>query len=283
MTIPGNATAERQRLASELRRLREKAGLTIQEVGEALECSDSKISRIETGRVGATRRDVKDILDLYQVGAEQRQELLQLARGPRQTGWWRAYGDVPSVPTYVDYEMAAAGIDSCQALVIPGLLQTREYARTVIPAARPDLTAEQAERRLALRMERQEKLFGKRPPRLRAVLDEAVLHRQVGGAATLRQQLDHLVDIVERRDVTLHVLRFKVGAHAGVQGPFSIFSFAEPTTPRIVYVEHPAGDYYLRREEDTLPHVQAFDLMLGLALSPDASRAFIAEIADTLR
>jgi transcriptional regulator with XRE-family HTH domain len=282
VTVPGNPTVERQRLASELRRLREEAGFTIERVAEALQCSDSKISRIETGRVGATPRDVRDMLELYKVSNEQRDALTQLARGPRRTGWWRTYGDVPLVPTYVDYEVAAAAIDSYQRSVVPGLLQTERYARTVIRAARPDLTPKQVRRRLQLRMERQTILAQGRPPRLRAVLDEAVLRRHIGGVKTLREQLRRLTEVAARRDVTLHVLRFEAGEHAGIDGEFTIFGFPERTAPSIVYLEHPAGDLYLRREAETCRYRRAFDLMLEVALRPDDSLAFVADLAEKL-
>jgi transcriptional regulator with XRE-family HTH domain len=181
MTARQSPTVRRRRLGAELRRLREEAGLTIERVAATLECSESKVSRIETGQVGAMPRDVRDMLDLYKVGPEQREALIQIARDARQKGWWHAYTDVPVVPGYVGLEVSAAAIDTFGALLVPGLLQTPEYARTVLEALLPDLSAEQIRRRVELRMARQSILNGEHPPTLRAILDEALLRRPVGG------------------------------------------------------------------------------------------------------
>jgi transcriptional regulator with XRE-family HTH domain len=273
----------RQRLGSELRRLREDAKLTADDVAQALECSHSKISRIESGLVSATPRDVRDMLDLYKVDDELREALTQLARGTRQTGWWHAYRDVPLVPRYVDFEVAAAFIHIYQAVVVPGLLQTEQYARAVIRAARPDLSPKQVMRRLELRMERQKVLTQEERPKVWVVLDEAVLHRRVGGPEGLQQQLHHLLEVVARCDVTLQVLPFKEGEHAGTDGEFTVFGFPEAATSHIVYLEHPTRDFYLRKESETRRYVWLFDLLRDAALPPDESLAFVANLAKELK
>src|SRR6202142_3547093 len=175
-------TVRRRRLAAELRTLRDAARFTCEDVAEHLECSASKISRVETGRVSVSPRDVRDMLELYGVDAQRRDSLVQLARESRQKGWWHAYSDTvqSSFATYVGLEDAAAEIRAYEVNLIPGLLQTEDYARAVISAGNLTGTQDDVERRVALRMARQPALFGSDPPQLWAVLAEGVLHRTVG-------------------------------------------------------------------------------------------------------
>jgi transcriptional regulator with XRE-family HTH domain len=282
MTARPSPTVRRRRLGAELRRLREEAGLTIERVAATLECSESKVSRIETGQVGAMPRDVRDMLDLYKVGPEQREALIQIARDARQKGWWHAYTDVPLVPGYVGLEVSAAAIDTFGALLVPGLLQTPEYARTVLEALLPDLPAEQIERRVELRMARQSILNGEHPPTLRAILDEALLRRPVGGRAAIRRQLHHLAEAAARPTVRLQVLPFGVGAHPGMDGAFTVFRFAKPTDPEVVHLEHTTGDLYLEAAEETVRYATAFEKLSAAALKPDESAALIASSARKL-
>jgi transcriptional regulator with XRE-family HTH domain len=178
-------TVRRRRLAAELRRLREAARMTCEEVAEHLECSASKISRVETGRSSVSPRDVRDMLEVYGVDAQQRDSLVQLARDSRQKGWWHAYNDTlqPWFVTYVGLETAASEIRNFEVDLIPGLLQTADYARAVIRAGNINVTDEEIERGVALRMERQPLLTRDKPPQLWAVIDEAALRRLVGGPA----------------------------------------------------------------------------------------------------
>jgi transcriptional regulator with XRE-family HTH domain len=282
MTARQSPTVRRRRLGAELRRLREEAGLTIERVAATLECSESKVSRIETGQVGAMPRDVRDMLDLYKVGPEQREALIQIARDARQKGWWHAYTDVPVVPGYVGLEVSAAAIDTFGALLVPGLLQTAEYARTVLEALLPDLRAEQIERRVELRMARQSILNGEHPPTLRAILDEALLRRPVGGRAAIRRQLHHLAEAAARPNVRLQVLPFGVGAHPGMDGAFTVFRFPSPTDPEVVHLEHTTGDLYLETAEETARYAAAFEKLSAAALEPDESAALIASSARKL-
>jgi transcriptional regulator with XRE-family HTH domain len=272
-------TVRRRRLGAELRRLREEAGLTIERVAATLECSESKVSRIETGQVGAMPRDVRDMLDLYKVGPEQREALIQIAREARQKGWWHAYTDVPVVPGYIGLEVSAAAIDTFGAMLVPGLLQTAEYAREVLLALRPDLPAEQIERRVELRMARQSILAGDQPPRLRAVLDEAMLRRPVGGRAAMRRQLDHLGRAAERPGITLQVLPLDVGAHPGMDGAFTVFRFPQPSDPEVVHLEHTTGDLYLETADETARYAAAFEELRDVALGPEESAALVAAAA----
>ena len=270
-------TRRRRRLGAELRRLRDKAGLTIDQVAEALECSQSKVSRIETGQVSATPRDVRDMLELYQVDAAQREALVQIAREARQRGWWQKFVDVPDgVPAYVSLEAAATSIDVYMALIVPALLQTAEYARAIIGAVRPDLPGSEIERRVELRVGRQALLDQDNPPALRVLLDDAVLRRPVGGAAVMRGQLQRLLEDAARPGVTVQVLPIGVGAHAGMDGPFTIFGFPAPAEPDIVALDSAADALYLESLEDLRRYRRVFERLLPAALPPEESTAFIA-------
>jgi transcriptional regulator with XRE-family HTH domain len=273
-------TVRRRRLALELRRLREASGMTIEQVAKSLECSDSKISRIETARVRATPRDVRDLLALYGVTGTRQEGLIQLAREARHSGWWhQAYGDLP-VRALVGLEDAAASISYYVQQLIPGLLQTEDYARAVLRAIRLDLGPDEVERRVGLRMARQSLLTRDEPPELWAVIDEAVLRRVVGGQEVMRQQLKRLAEAAARPNVTLQVLPFAAGEHAGMDGPFTILGFPDPADPDVVYLEHTTSDLYLEDPEATARYVRLFDHLRAESLGPDDSAAFFARVAE---
>jgi transcriptional regulator with XRE-family HTH domain len=274
-------TVRRRRLGIELRRLREDAGLTIDQVAGALECSDSKISRIETGQVGATPRDVRDMLQLYGVAEERRDALLRSAREARQRDWWQAYSDTLIVPL-VGMEAVASSIRIYETLLVPGLFQTRQYAGTVIRSVRPDLRPEEVDRWVEFRMARQSLLARDRPPALSAVLDEALLRRPVGGPQAMAEQLRHLARVAALPTVTLQVLPFAAGHHAGMSGAFTVFSFPEPDDPDVVYLEHTKSDLYLESEEEIRRYASAFDQLRAMALPPEDSVAFLADLAGSL-
>jgi transcriptional regulator with XRE-family HTH domain len=269
-------TGRRRRLGAELRRLREASGLTIDRVAEALECSQSKVSRIETGQVSATPRDVRDMLALYRVDPDQREAIVQIAREARQRGWWQKFVDVPDgVPAYVGLETAATSIDVYMSLIVPALLQTDDYARAIIGAVRPDLPRAEIERRVELRMSRQTLLDRDDPPELRVLLDEAVLQRPVGGPAVMAGQLRRLLEDAERPAVTIQVLPIATGAHAGMDGPFTIFGFPAPAEPDVVALDSAADALYLEGPEDLRRYRRVFERLLPVALTPEASAAFI--------
>jgi transcriptional regulator with XRE-family HTH domain len=268
-------TVQRRRLGIELRRLREQAGLTIERVAAALECSDSKVSRIETGHVGASPRDVRDMLELYGVDPDQRDALIQFARQARRRAWWETYTDTGGV-SLVGLETAAHRIDEYEANVVPGLLQTRSYARAIIRAMRPNLTPQQVERGVELRMARQRLLDRENPPAISVVLEECVLGRPVGGAETMRDQLRRLAEATGLPNVTLQLLPLEVGEHPAVTGAFTILRFAEPDDPDVVYVEHVTGDLFLENAEEVGRYVAAFERLRTAALSPEESAARIA-------
>jgi transcriptional regulator with XRE-family HTH domain len=278
MTRGQGPTVRRRRLAGELRRLRESADLTIDEVGEKLECSASKISRIETGHVGVTPRDVRDMLELYGLAGNERDALVQLAREARKRGWWHAYNEV-FTGTFVGLEADASSLRAFQALLVPGLLQTQRYTCTVIRAMRPDADENEVDRRVAARMARQKLLRDPMPPQYWAVIDEAVLHRAVGGNDVMGQQLQHLLEIAALPHVTIQVVPFEAGAHPGMEGPFLILGFPEQADPDVVYVDSTSSGLYLESPLDVRRYSLMFDHLRAAALKPDDTINLIAEIA----
>jgi transcriptional regulator with XRE-family HTH domain len=270
-------TGRRRRLGAELRRLREETGLTIDQVAEVLECSQSKVSRIETGRVGATPRDVRDMLALYRVPDAQREAMVQIAREARQPGWWQTFVDVPDgVPAYVGLEAAATSIDVYMSLIVPALFQTADYARAVIGAVRPDLPGAELDRRVELRLRRQALLGQDHPPALRVLLEDTVLRRPVGGEAIMAAQRRRLLEDAARPAVTLRVLPTETGAHAGMDGPFTIFGFPAPAERDVVALDSAADALYLEGPEDVARYRRVFELLLPAALTPAASAERIA-------
>jgi len=279
VTARQGPTVRRRRLGAELRRLRDEAGLTIERVAKSLECSESKVSRIETGQVGASPRDVRDMLALYEVSREQRESLIQLAREARNKGWWHAYGDVPVVPAYVGLEDTATAFRMYAALLVPGLLQTPAYASAVIRTLNQDLDAEQIDRWVELRMNRQRLLTREDPPRLWAILDEAVLRRPVGGPGVMREQLQRLAEAAARPNVTLQVLPFTSGEHAGMDGGFTIFGFSQSAASDVVHLDNTTGDLYLETPGEIEQYNRVFAQLRSAALEPDASAALVAALA----
>ncbi len=288
MSYGRSPTVRRRRLGMELRRLRESAGLMIEDVARHLECSMSRVSRIETGKSVARIRDVRDMMDLYHLVDEaRRDELLTLAKEAQQRGWWADYESVlsagPGLDTYVGLEASASSIRTYQTHLVPGLLQTEEYARALIRASRPGETPESVDRRIALRTRRQAMLHDDDGLELWAVLDEAVLRRPIGGHAVMRAQLVRLLESGELPRVTIQVLPFARGAHAGVEGSFSIIGFPDPTDLDVVYVDCPAGNIFLEKEKDVRRHTTWFDHLRAAALPPDESADFITAAADDLK
>ncbi|HEX4062400.1 MAG TPA: helix-turn-helix transcriptional regulator [Streptosporangiaceae bacterium] len=285
MTGEHSPTVRRRRLASELRALREAARLTCEEVAEHLECSASKISRVETGRVSVSPRDVRDMLALYGVDPQQLDSLVQLARESRQKGWWHAYSDTmqPRFATYIGLEDAAAEIRTYELNLIPGLLQTEDYARTVINAGNLTGTQEDVERRVALRMARQPMLLsGSNPPQFWAVLDEGVLHRTVGGTGLMHLQLDHLLEIADMPNVAVQVIPFTAGAHPGMGKPFVILSFPERADTDVVYLEDFTSTLYLEDVDEIDRYNVLFNHLRATALSFEESAALITSVAKGL-
>ncbi|HEY2792044.1 MAG TPA: helix-turn-helix transcriptional regulator, partial [Micromonosporaceae bacterium] len=227
-------TVGRRRLGMELRRYRELANVTIDSVAEKMECSSSKISRIETGHIGASPRDVRELLAIYGVPADKADELVQVARDARERGWWQAFGQALT-GAYVGLEAAAARIRGYEAQLVPGLLQIPEYASAVMTAARPDITIELLDRRLEVRRIRQSLLTQEDPLDFWVVIDEAAFRRKVGSSSIMAKQLESLVRQAENPNITIQVLPFAVGAHAGMDGTFAILEYEDPLDPDVVF------------------------------------------------
>ena len=280
MAAEHSPTVRRRRLALELRRLREAARLTCEEVAEHLECSTSKISRIETGRVSVSPRDVRDMLDLYGVSSQQGASLVQLARDSRQKGWWHAYSDTiqPRFATYIGLESAASEIRIYEVTLIPALLQTEDYARTVIAAGIVGGDHDGVERNVELLMARQPPLTSDDPPRLWAVLDEAALRRTVGGAGLMRLQLDHLLDLSRLPNVAIQVIPFGAGAHPAMGRPFVILAFPERADPDVVYLEDLTSALYVENVNEVDRYNTFFNHLRATALSFEDSSALIMSV-----
>lgn len=240
-------------LGSQLRRLRESRGVTREKAGYAIRASESKISRVELGRVSFKARDVEDLLTLYGVTDDrEREALLSLAREANMTGWWHSYSDVlPGwFQTYVGLEGAASLIRVYEVQFVHGLLQTEGYAHAVVSRGMPDAPAGEIDRRVALRQERQKLLIAERAPEFHCVLDEAALRRPFGDREVMRAQLRHLIEISERPNVRLQVMPFSIGGHSGESGAFTMLRFPEPDLSDIVYIEHLTSALYLDKVED---------------------------------
>jgi transcriptional regulator with XRE-family HTH domain len=273
-------TVRRRRLALELRRLREAARLTCEEVADHLECSASKISRVETGRVSVSPRDVRDMLDLYGVPAAQRESLVQLARDSRQKGWWHAFSDTmqPQFATYVGLESAASEIRIYEVSLIPELLQTEDYARVVIRSGMMSSPSDDVERQVALRMARQPAITRDDPPKVWAVLDEAALRRQVGGPGLMRLQLEHLLAQAALPNVAVQVIPFGGGAHPAMGRPFIILVFPERVDTDVVYLEDLTSALYLEDVAEVDRYNVFFNHLRATALSFEDSSALITSV-----
>ncbi|QHC26185.1 MULTISPECIES: helix-turn-helix transcriptional regulator [unclassified Streptomyces] len=262
-------------LGSQLRRLRESRGITREAAGYSIRASESKISRMELGRVSFKARDVADLLTLYGVGDEQEREaLLALAREANVAGWWHSYGDVlPGwFQTYVGLEGAASLIRVYEVQFVHGLLQTEEYAHAVVSRGMPGAPAADIQRRVALRQERQKLLISERAPQLHCVLDEAALRRPYGGRAVMRGQLKHLIDISERPNVRLQVMPFNFGGHAGESGAFTMLRFPESDLSDVIYLEQLTSALYLDKAEEVAQYERAMARLQEDSPDPSQTR-----------
>jgi transcriptional regulator with XRE-family HTH domain len=258
----GGPTVLRIMLGAQLRRLREAKGISREDAGYLIRASESKISRMELGRVGFKERDIVDLLSLYGIThQDERAALLALARQANTPGWWQRYSDVlPSwLQTYLGLEEAAALIRTYEVQFVPGLLQTDDYARAVIGYGNSGAPAEEIERRVSLRMKRQQLLTRSDAPQLWTVVDEAALRRPMGSPGVMAAQLEHLIKASELPNVTLQVLPFQVGAHAAEAGAFTILRFPEPDLPDVVYVEQLTGALYLDKRDDVDAYMAVVD------------------------
>ena len=278
-------TVRRRRLGTELRKLRESNGYKLEEVAAQLGVAPSTLSRIETGKAPTKSAYLNQMLEMYGVAdPAQRQVLIDMAREGHRKGWWAAYDDVlPSgFDIYVGLEAETAAVRGYENSAVHGLLQTPGYARAVVREVFPRYTVEQIERLVDLRIQRQHRLDDDPPLELWAILDEAVVRRPVGGGTVMRDQLEHLLLMAERPGLTLQVLPFSCGAHAGHGGPFSILEFPNRTDSEVAYVESVAGFLYLEKDREVRARTEAFDRLRAAALAPGASTDMIAQIAQEL-
>jgi transcriptional regulator with XRE-family HTH domain len=279
---PAEATALRMLLGAQLRRLREAAGVSPDKAAYEIRASRSKISRMENGRVAFKIRDVEDLLTLYGVtGRQQRSEVLLLARQSSAPDWRAKYGDILPAwfETYLGLESAAVSIRSFEVQFVPGLFQTEDYARAVTRLGYQSAADDEIDRRVALRLRRQDLLTRPEPPQIWAVMDEAVLRRPHGGAAVMRAQLRCLLEAAELPHVSFQIVPFTRGGHAGAGGAFSILRFRERDLPDVVYIEQLTSAVYLDQRPDVEHYLEVVDQLSGEALTPAETTAFIERVA----
>ncbi|MBN6058056.1 helix-turn-helix domain-containing protein [Nonomuraea sp. RK-328] len=281
---PGSGpTALRILLGSQLRRLREAKGVTREEAGHLIRGSESKISRMELGRVGFKERDVADLLTLYDVtDSEARAAVLDLVTKANEPGWWHRFNDV--LPTwfqaYVGLEEAAERIRTYEVQFVPGLLQTKEYARAVVTAGAAGVGPDEIARRVDLRLERQRILDRPDGPIFWAVIDEAALRRPIGGAEVMRAQLEHLADLMRQPNITIQIMPFSFGGHSAEGGAFSILRFPDRELPDVVYVEQLASALYLDKREDVDRYTEVMERLCAVSTTPDETAELLRTIAE---
>ncbi len=270
----------RRQLGRELRRLREAAGISREHAADYIGVKPPTVSRIELGRQGIRTANIRLLLQLYRVESPQSDAMIRMAGEANQRGWWLAYGDtVPETfKPYLSLEADTEEIWTYQSELVPGLLQTAEYARAISRAARPDWTDAELDRAVELRATRQRRLVEEPTLRLHAVLNEAVLHRQVGGAPTMRAQLGHLLDRAGQPNVTIQVLPFAVGAHPAMSGPFTLLRFNDEPSMNCVYLESDRGEVYQERPADIEHYSSVFERAANVAVSPERSTAIIKRL-----
>jgi Domain of unknown function (DUF5753)/Helix-turn-helix domain len=282
----GGPMVRRLQLGARLRNLRMAAGVARDQAGYAIRGSESKISRMELGRVSFKERDVADLLSLYGVGDEdpERERLIALAREANNPGWWHRYGDVlPNwFQSYLGLEAAAALIRNYEVQFIPGLLQTPEYARAVVLLGHEHASEHELERRVGVRIARQRLLHRTNPPQVWAVVDEAALRRPIGGPAVMRAQIKALIATTELPNVRLQVVPFDVGGHAAAGGAFSILRFPDADLPDVVYVEQLNSALYLDKREDVEQYTAALEALCITALPPARTIAFLRDLVRDL-
>jgi len=278
-------TVRLRRLAAELRRLRAGAGLTREEVATRTNIDPATLYRIETARARRPqKRTLLAILACYGVDEQTQADLLALSRDANRPGMLLPYHDeLPEeYATYIGFEAEAREIATYEALFVPGLLQTEDYARAVVTGVLPTASPDEVEQRVRARMDRQTLLNAPDPPRFWAVVDEAALRRSVGGSKIMSAQLSHLAEVATRPNVTVQVIAFAAGAHPGMPGSFILLDFPDPADPAVVYIDSMAGDLFLEAEAEIRRYRAIFDSLRAIALAPADSRQLLADRADRL-
>jgi len=272
-------TARRMILGSQLRRLREEAGITRQQAGYNIRGSESKISRLELGRVGFKERDVTDLLTMYGVDdATERRAFLDMVKQSNEPGWWRRFGD--TMPNWftdlVGLEEAAARIQIWEPIYVSGLLQIEPYARAIFSHGRPEMADERVDQLVALRMRRQKMFSRPDAPRVWMVLDESVLYRPIGGVKVLKQQIEYLLEMSALPHVSVQVLPY-TRSGLSAEHAFSLLRFGEPELPNIAYVEYLTGAHYIEKREEIEKYSRALDMLAVDAETPERSRSMLGK------
>jgi transcriptional regulator with XRE-family HTH domain len=275
-----NPTVRQRELGLRLRQLRSEKELSPEQVAERLLCHPSKISRMETGARRASLRDVRDLCQIYEVTGAEAERLMELARQAREPGWWTQYDDLKLTP-FIGLEQEASAITSYAMYFVPPLLQTPDYARAIIKGIARKMDSRIQEQRVEARIRRQQLLISDNPPRYRVLLDQAVLHRQVGGAAVMKQQLQRILDVAEAEQATVQVIPFEVGAHASTDSNFDYLEFSDPTLRPIVFVESLATHLYQDRAAEIARYREAIEYLRDVASSPRDSLQLISQIMDS--
>ncbi|MGH3763753.1 MAG: helix-turn-helix domain-containing protein [Pseudonocardiaceae bacterium] len=276
----GSPTARRIILGARLRRLREAAEISRAEAGYAIRGSESKISRLELGKVSFKPRDVVDLLDLYGVtDADQRELFLDMVRASNQPGWWHRYTDQVAdwFQDYLGLEESTSRIHTCEVQFFPGLMQTEDYAKAIASRGWSQLASQHADRQVAVRIRRQALLARPDAPKLWAIVDESVLHRPIGGKRVMMAQIEHLLELTKRPNIILQVVPLPLSGYAA-EGSFTMLRFAEPELPDVVYIEHLCGALYLDRRSDTELYSRVFDRLTVDAHTPDRTRQLLTRV-----
>ena len=280
------SAAARMMLGSQLRRLREAAGMTPDAAGWHIRSSRSKISRMENGRVGFKDRDLRDLLMLYGVTDPQVISAMLALAGQAQTQeWWAQFGDILPrwFEPYLGLEASASRIRSFDAQFVHGLFQTEAYARAVTALGHRNVSPDEIDRWVAVRMKRQELLTAADPPRVWSIMDEAALRRPVGGVTVMRAQLRRLAEVAELPNVTLQVVPFQAGGHDAAGGSFTILRFSEPDVPDVVYIEQLTGAIYLEKPTATDNYLDIMNRLSATSLSPAQTIPFFEDISRQLQ
>lgn len=280
--MPGtNPTLRQRELGIRLRELRNRSGLTVEDVAEKLLCSATKISRLETGARRPSLRDVRDLCSLYDVDESTSADFMKLAREAREQGWWTQYDDLKLDP-YIGLEQVAKSITTYTMYYIPALLQTEEYARAIITGIAQKISSEILQQRVEARLRRQQLLHDDNRPRYRVLLDEAVLHRTVGGPTVMAAQLEKVLQTERQGQVTIQVIPFSIGAHASADVHFVLLEFAEESDlSPVVFIEGLRTNQYLERKDDITRYREAIELLRDSALSPRDSIQLVDEFRKT--
>ncbi|MBO4207715.1 helix-turn-helix domain-containing protein [Micromonospora echinofusca] len=276
-------TVRLRRLAGELRSLRQLAGLTREDAAEQTNINSATLYRIETAKARPQRRTLLTLLDKYGVTEPARRAaLVELSKQATQLGWLQAYeSELPEeYTTYISFESEARSVRNYESLFVPGLLQTEGYTRAVVAASLPYASDDEIQQRVETRIQRQTSITKDDPLKLWVIVDEAVLHREVGGAEVMVDQLRHLLDMTERPHITFQVLPYKVGAHPGMHGAFAVMDFPDAADPELVYIENMAGALYLEKEADIRRYAEMFDQLRAAALNVADSRRLVGRLID---